>query len=91
MSQFTPTAEEGDPGRLAYLHNANWTPKLFSSNVGNPETLRRKSFCGGCEFGRPDLHEDDERCALWRSGTRVHVHAGNCAESTSESSEGGQS
>ena len=64
MSQYTPPTE-GDPGRLAYLHNANWTakPHVQSSNV-DPR------LCPGCLFPeamRKHEHVNDERCRIWKT------------------------
>lgn len=59
-----PGNAEGDPGKLAYLHNANWTPKLQTQlAVIDPRV------CPGCLFPyaiRKHEHVADERCALYR-------------------------
>jgi len=56
---------EGDPGKLAYLHNRNWTPTpvSFPCNI-DPRV------CPGCLFPhamRKHAHVDDKRCALFRA------------------------
>jgi hypothetical protein len=46
---------EGDPGKMAYLRNPNWTPKLFSV-VGSG--VKRRDFCPGCRWpGENRAHE----------------------------------
>ena len=52
---------EGDPGKLAYLHNPNWRPKLFSG--GRLQVDPR--VCPGCLFpgsAPPTPHVSDDRC-----------------------------
>lgn len=56
---------EGDPGKLAYLHNANWT--------GTPRSKIESidpRVCPGCLFAgsmKPTPHVEDERCQLWKT------------------------
>lgn len=61
--RFEPTTQEGDPGKLEYLHNPNWQGKLFSS-----VTKVDQRACPGCMFGTPDggkwPHTKDARCKL---------------------------
>ena len=55
-----PTNTEGDPGKLKYLHDPNWTGKLFS------DTRDAKVMPGTCElcvFGRGE-HADG--CAAFQ-------------------------
>jgi hypothetical protein len=61
---YTPPTE-GDPGRHAYLHNANWTakPHVQAMNV-DPRV------CPGCLFPhamRKHEHVEDERCQVWKT------------------------
>jgi hypothetical protein len=45
---FAPMTEEGDPGKLAYLHNAGWHGKLM---IGAGRPLRvDPRVCPGCLF-----------------------------------------
>lgn len=55
---------EGDPGKLAYFKNPNWTPSLLSV-VGRG--IRPKTFCAGCYFGEGRPHEDSDVCQLKRT------------------------
>jgi hypothetical protein len=59
------TSLEGDPGKLAYLHNPNWQgkPHIQATNV-DPR------LCPGCLFPhamRKHEHVDDQRCQLWKT------------------------
>jgi hypothetical protein len=55
---------EGDPGKMAYLRNPNWTPKLFSV-VGSG--VKRRDFCPGCRWpGENRAHEDSPFCAVYQ-------------------------
>jgi hypothetical protein len=60
---MTPTSPpEGDPGKLAYLHNPTWRPKLFA-HLGSGAVKR--NFCPGCTWpGENRPHEDSEACVL---------------------------
>lgn len=55
----------GDPGKLAYLHNADWQPKPFVAGF-----KVNQANCPGCLF--PDAkpgkwpHVKDKRCKVWR-------------------------
>ena len=61
--RFEAGNQEGDPGKLAYLHNANWQGKPFSQ-----VTKVDPRSCPGCLF--PDAapgkwpHTKDARCKL---------------------------
>lgn len=65
--QFRPTPEkQGDPEKLAYLHDANWKGK---TRVGAGSSLRiDERLCAGCYFGTPAAgkwpHTFDSRCKL---------------------------
>ena len=65
--QFRETPhKQGDPGKLAYLHNPNWTGKV---RVGAGAALRvDERMCAGCSFGTPAggkwPHTFDHRCKL---------------------------
>lgn len=69
----------GDPGKLAYLHNADWQPKPFVAGFKVNEAQ-----CPGCLF--PDAkpgkwpHVPDSRCDVWRGSCccshPMHLHAG---------------
>jgi hypothetical protein len=60
LRDFQPTTTEGDPGKLAYLHNADWTPKPFVHGFAvDPRA------CAGCIFPTSQ-HVYDSRCKLWR-------------------------
>jgi len=57
---YTPSPE-GDPGKLAYLHNPNWRGKLFSGGRLNVD----ERLCPGCLFPRSKPatpHVNDARC-----------------------------
>ena len=60
---FMPMQEEGDPGKLAYLHNANWQGKTMLTRKLNVDSR----VCPGCLF--PDApegkwpHTMDARCS----------------------------
>lgn len=61
---FVAGTEQGDPGKLEYLHNANWKGKV---RVGAAAPLRVDTrACPGCMF--PDApegkwpHTKDARC-----------------------------
>lgn len=61
---FQPTPHlEGDPGKLAYLHDPNWKGKPFSQLAKVDERA-----CPGCMFGTPECgkwpHTKDARCKL---------------------------
>jgi hypothetical protein len=63
MSYTPPT--EGDPGRHAYLHNANWTAKPHVQAMNVDERV-----CPGCLFPhamRKHEHVEDERCQVWKT------------------------
>lgn len=56
---------EGDPGKLAYLHNPNWEgkPHIQAGNI-DPR------LCPGCLFPhamRPHEHVKDDRCQHFRT------------------------
>lgn len=60
------SAAEGDPGKLAYFHNPNWRPKLFS---GHGLRVDPRS-CPGCLFpdSRPATpHVNDSRCQHFKT------------------------
>jgi hypothetical protein len=48
LRDFQPTTAEGDPGKLAYLHNADWTPKPFEE-LGAVKAM--PGTCLKCVFG----------------------------------------
>lgn len=54
---------EGDPGKLAYLHNPNWTPTPMIQGIQCDPRI-----CPGCLFPKSGKwpHVDDERCSVWR-------------------------
>lgn len=62
-------SQEGDPGKLAYLHNANWTPNPLSDLRGikvKPGTCYQCVFGEGhhsetCPLFDPMAREDAER------------------------------
>lgn len=62
---FVPGTQQGDPGKLKYLHDANWQGKSF---VGGNELHVDSRACPGCMF--PDAkpgkwpHTFDGRCKL---------------------------
>lgn len=62
---FVPMQQEGDPGKLAYLHNPNWQGKTF---VGASKLRVDPRACPGCLF--PDApagkwpHTMDARCKV---------------------------
>lgn len=61
------SAPEGDPGKLAYLHNADWQAKPF---LGPGLTIDPR-VCPGCLFPnamRKHEHVQDSRCKLWGGG-----------------------
>jgi hypothetical protein len=64
--RFEPSTQEGDPGKLAYLHDANWKGKPTSMMTGIK--VDRRS-CPGCVFGTPVggkwPHVKDARCKLF--------------------------
>lgn len=60
--------QEGDPGKLAYFKNPNWTmtPMSQVSNI-DPRV------CPGCLFPhamRKHEHVNDSRCVLFRANHR---------------------
>lgn len=66
---FVPMTQEGDPGKLEYLHNANWQGKTM---VGGTRPLKVDArVCPGCLF--PDAapgkwpHLKDARCFQFAS------------------------
>jgi hypothetical protein len=62
------TSTEGDPGKLEYLHNANWTPTPMIHGIKPDPRL-----CPGCLFNAPKWpHVDDVRCELWRRSHATH-------------------
>jgi hypothetical protein len=62
---FTPGTQEGDPGKLKYLHTPDWQGKAF---VGGTELRIDERACPGCAFpGAPEgkwPHANDARCQL---------------------------
>jgi hypothetical protein len=60
LRDFQPTTAEGDPGKLAYLHDANWTAKPCV--IGFEVDARA---CAGCIFPTSP-HVYDKRCEVWR-------------------------
>jgi hypothetical protein len=62
---FTPGTQEGDPGKLEYLHTPGWKGKLF---VGASKLNVDTRACPGCMF--PDAkpgkwpHTYDSRCRV---------------------------
>jgi hypothetical protein len=71
---FVPGTQEGDPGKLKYLHTPDWKGKTI---VGGWGALRVDTrACPGCMF--PDAkpgkwpHTFDERCKL-KGITREHA------------------
>lgn len=64
---FTPGTQEGDPGKLKYLHTPDWkgTPSVGTRKLNVDERV-----CPGCLF--PDApegkwpHVKDERCERFR-------------------------
>lgn len=61
LGDFVPGTQEGDPGKLAYLHDANWTPKPCV--IGFAVDPRA---CAGCIFPSSP-HVYDKRCEAWRN------------------------
>lgn len=53
---------QGDPGKLDYIHNPNWTGKPTSMLDSSRMDSR---CCPGCISSR-DAHVQDERCLLWK-------------------------
>lgn len=67
---FIPMNEQGDPGKLAYLKNANWEGR-YSHGHSVQGFKVEASLCPGCLF--PDAlegkwpHVKDGRCNRWRA------------------------
>jgi hypothetical protein len=70
---------EGDPGKLAYFRNPNWTgtPRSRIENI-DPRV------CPGCLFAgsmKPTPHVDDERCQHFRARqTAAEIESGRYAK-----------
>ena len=73
--QFVPTPhKEGDPGKLKYLHDPNYQPKL-QSQVSNIDPR----VCPGCLFPhamRKHEHVNDSRCKLWMAHEHLPYNEG---------------
>lgn len=76
---YTPSTE-GDPGKLAWLHNPNWRGKLFSGHGIQVDDR----ICPGCLFpqSKPATpHVNDERCQHFRSAQiAAQIEAGEFQE-----------
>ena len=71
---FTPHPE-GDPGKLEYLHNGAWRPKL--SALSRPGEMIDPRACPGCIFGGKEPHVQDDRCEHFRTAQEaVKIEAG---------------
>lgn len=54
------TSQEGDPGKLAYLHNPNWVPTP-REHLGEVKAMR--GTCMRCVFGEGQ-HAETCRCTV---------------------------
>ena len=71
LRDFQPTTAEGDPGKLAYLHNADWTPKPFEE-LGAVKAM--PGTCFKCVFDEGRFHSSS--CPLlFKSGIGSEVIA----------------
>lgn len=72
----TQFSNDGDPGKLAYLHNPNFTAAPMSQ-----VTRVDSRLCPACIFPyarRSSPHVEDCRCALWRKANPEHEHSPEC-------------
>lgn len=72
----TQFSNDGDPGKLAYLRNPNFTAAPMSQISRVDPRL-----CPACIFPyarKSGTHVDDCRCALWRKAHSEHEHTSEC-------------